>query len=75
MIDENKESNKKNNNSNNSPEMNYSIAYGITFGLMGGSFIAIMINIFFDFPLIWAFSPGIGMLIGIVIGAFWSSSS
>lgn len=45
------------------------VAYGISFGLLGGAAFSTFIGLFFDFPLIWAFGPGFGMMMGIVIGA------
>ena len=48
--------------------MNSSVGFGVGFGLLGGAAFSTIIGMFFDFPLIWAFGPGFGMLIGLVIG-------
>lgn len=53
----------------NNNEKNSYIGYGVGFGLLGGAIFSSIIGIFFEFPLIWAFGPGLGMMIGIVIGA------
>lgn len=45
------------------------IGFGISFGLIGGALTAVIINLFIETPLVWAFTPGFGMLIGIIIGA------
>ena len=45
------------------------LSFGISFGLLGGALSAIIINLFFKTPLVWAYAPGFGMLIGIIIGA------
>ena len=53
---------------------NYYLSYGIGFGLLGGSFIAILLGLFLDTPLVWAFAPGFGMLAGIMIGIIMDSN-
>lgn len=50
-------------------DRNSYVGFGIAFGLLGGAVFAIIVGMFFKFPLIWAFGPGFGMMIGIVIGA------
>jgi len=57
--------NKKQDNNDRNPHVDF----GITFGLLGGAAFSTIVGMFFEFPLIWAFGPGFGMLIGIVIGA------
>ncbi len=52
----------------NNNEKNSYIGYGVGFGLLGGAIFSSLIGMFFDSTLIWAFGPGIGMMIGIVIG-------
>lgn len=52
----------------NNNERNSYIGYGVGFGLLGGAILSSLIGMFFDSTLIWAFGPGIGMMIGIVIG-------
>lgn len=49
--------------------MNSHIGYGVAFGLIGGSLFSTIVGMAFKFPLIWAFGPGFGMLIGIIIGS------
>ena len=44
------------------------IAYGVAFGLLGGSILSSLAGLLFDTPLVWAFCPGIGLMIGIIIG-------
>jgi len=50
------------------------VGYGVAFGLIGGALFSSIIGMFFRFPLIWAFGPGFGMLIGIVVGAVMDSN-
>lgn len=57
-------SNKEDKNDKNSY-----VGYGVAFGLIGGAAFSSIVGLLFEFPLIWAFGPGFGMLIGIVIGA------
>jgi len=45
------------------------IGYGVAFGLIAGTLFSIVFGMFLSTPLIWAFGPGIGMMIGIVIGS------
>ena len=52
----------------NNNERNSYIGYGVGFGLLGGAILSSLFGMFFDSTLIWAFGPGIGMMIGIVIG-------
>lgn len=47
---------------------NYYLSYGIGFGLLGGALLAVVLRLFIESLLVWAFAPGIGMLIGIIIG-------
>jgi uncharacterized membrane protein len=55
-------------------ERNSHVGYGISFGLIGGAAFSTIIGFLFEFPLIWAFGPGFGMLIGIIIGAIMDSN-
>ncbi|NLK10781.1 MAG: hypothetical protein GX317_07500 [Staphylococcus equorum] len=50
------------NNNQNHDNKNYYLSFGIAFGLLGGALFAIFIGMFIDSPLIWAFAPGLGML-------------
>ncbi len=50
-------------------DRNSHVGYGVAFGLLGGAAFSTIVGMFFEFPLIWAFGPGFGMLIGIVIGS------
>lgn len=50
------------------------VGLGISFGLLGGAAFSTIIGLLFEFPLIWAFGPGFGMLMGIVIGAVMDSN-
>lgn len=47
---------------------NYYLGYGISFGLLGGSLLGVILNIIFETPLVWAFTPGIGLIIGMTAG-------
>ncbi|MDV4150724.1 hypothetical protein R0131_07725 [Clostridium sp. AL.422] len=58
--------NEKNNHNRN--EHSY-VGYGIAFGLLGGTLFSIIINLFFKSQIDWTFEPGLGMLIGIIIGS------
>ena len=49
-------------------ENHHYLEYGIGFGLLGGALFAVFVGMFFDFPFIWALGPGLGTLIGIVVG-------
>ncbi|WP_226036758.1 hypothetical protein [Aquibacillus saliphilus] len=64
MTDKNNSNKKQDNNDRNSY-----VGFGVAFGLLGGAVFSSIVGIFFEFPLIWAFGPGLGMLIGIVIGS------
>lgn len=64
MNDKNNINKKQDDNDRNS-----CIGYGVAFGLIGGSAFSTIVGMNFGFPLIWAFGPGFGMLIGIVIGS------
>lgn len=59
---------------NNRDNKYYHLSLGIVFGLLGGALSAIIIGIFLKTPLIWAFAPGIGMLIGIITGAIMDAN-
>lgn len=63
MADNNKIHKKQDNNRNSY------VGFGVAFGLLGGAILSIIVGLFFEFPLIWTFAPGFGMLIGIVIGS------
>lgn len=69
MTDKNNFNKKQDNNKKNSY-----VGFGIVFGLLGGAVFSSIVGIFFEFPLIWAFGPGSGMLIGIVIGSIMDSN-
>lgn len=69
MTDKNKTNKEQDSNNSNS-----FVGYGVAFGLIGGALISSIVGIFFSFPLIWAFGPGFGMLIGIVIGSMMESN-
>lgn len=53
---------------------NHYLSYGIGFGLLGGAFLAVLLGLFLDTPLVWAFAPGFGMLAGIIIGIIMDSN-
>jgi len=57
------------NNKEDKNDKNSYVGYGVAFGLIGGAAFSSIVGLLFEFPLIWAFGPGFGMLIGIVIGA------
>jgi len=63
-IDTNDIKNKEEKNDENSY-----VGYGVAFGLIGGAAFSSIAGLLFEFPLIWAYGPGFGMMIGIVIGA------
>lgn len=46
-----------------------SIGFGVAFGLIGGAVLSTVVGLFFKFPLIWAFGPGFGLMVGIVIAS------
>lgn len=69
MTDKNNINKKQNNNDRNSY-----VGYGVAFGLLGGAVFSTIVGMFFEFPLIWAFGPGVGMLIGIVIGSIMDTN-
>lgn len=50
------------------------IGFGIAFGLLGGAVFSSIIGMLFKFPLIWAFGPGFGFMIGIVIGSIMDAN-
>jgi len=58
----------KNNNKNSY------VGYGVAFGLLGGALFSTIVGMLIQSPLIWAFGPGLGMLIGIVIGTIMDST-
>ena len=64
MNDKNNINKKQDNNDRNSH-----VGLGVAFGLLGGTAFSTIGGMFFEFPLIWAFGPGFGMLTGIVIGS------
>jgi len=69
MTDKNNINKKQNNNDRNSY-----VGYGVAFGLLGGAVFSTIVGMFFEIPLIWAFGPGVGMLIGIVIGSIMDTN-
>lgn len=56
---------KNNDNENNK---NQYLSYGVIFGLLTGALATVIIGMFVKTPLIWTITPGIGLLIGIIIG-------
>lgn len=69
MSDKNNNNGKQDNNDRNSH-----VGFGVGFGLLGGAAFSTIVGMSFKFPLIWAFGPGFGMLIGIVIGSIMDSN-
>lgn len=69
MTDKNNINKKQDNKDRNSY-----VGFGVVFGLLGGSMFSSIVRMYFEFPLIWAFGPGLGMLIGIVIGSIMDSN-
>lgn len=64
-------------NKNKKPDSsskNSYVGYGVSFGLLGGAAFSTIFGMLYDFPLIWAFGPGFGLLIGIIIGAVMDSN-
>ena len=57
------------NNKEEKNDENSYVGYGVAFGLIGGAAFSSIAGLLFEFPLIWAYGPGFGMMIGIVIGA------
>ncbi|HLR71453.1 MAG TPA: hypothetical protein VK085_08480 [Pseudogracilibacillus sp.] len=47
---------------------NKHLGYGISFGLIGGALLAVLLGSFFNTMLVWAFAPGFGMLLGMMVG-------
>lgn len=64
---------KNNNKKQDNNDRNSYLGFGVAFGLLGGAALSSIVGIFFEFPLIWAFGPGLGMLIGIAIGSIMDS--
>ncbi len=75
MNDKNNIIKKQDNNDRNS-----CVGFGVGFGLIGGSIFStivlitgsnfpIIAEMIYEFPLIWALGPSMGMLVGIVIGS------
>ena len=58
---------------NKKQDKNSYVGFGVAFGLLGGAVFSSIVGMLFEFPLIWAFGPGLGMLIGIVIGSIMDS--
>jgi hypothetical protein len=52
----------------NKNDKNHCLGFGIGFGLLGGALSATIIGIFLEAPLVWTFVPGLGMLVGMIIG-------
>jgi F0F1-type ATP synthase assembly protein I len=76
-----KDNKKKDNQTDNKKrDNNYYLSFGIGFGLIGGSLFATIIGSVFgligdsSFPMVMAFSPAIGMIVGIVVGAIMDSN-
>lgn len=53
---------------------NTCLGYGVAFGLLAGAIFSSIVGVIFEFPLIWAFGPGFGVLIGIVVGSVMDSN-
>lgn len=47
---------------------NYYLSYGIGFGLLGGALLGVILNTIFETPLVWVFTPGLGLVIGMTAG-------
>ncbi len=64
-------------NDNNKSQINknYYLSFGIGFGLLGGALFALIIGAFIESPLIWAFGPGLGLLLGILIGVLMDKNT
>lgn len=69
MADKNNINKKQDNNDRNSY-----LGFGVAFGLLGGAVFSSLVGMSFEFPMIWAFGPGLGMIIGIVIGLIMDSN-
>jgi len=65
--------NKNNFNKKQDIHRNSYVGLGVGFGLLGGAVCSSIVGMFLNDPLIWAFGPGLGMLIGIVIGSIMDS--
>ena len=50
------------------------VGFGVAFGLLGGAVFSSIVGMLFKFPLIWAFGPGFGLMIGIVIGSIMDAN-
>lgn len=48
-------------------EKNADLSYGISFELLGGVILGSILSLLFESPLDFAFGPGIGLLIGIIV--------
>ncbi|UOQ85759.1 hypothetical protein [Gracilibacillus salinarum] len=59
---------------NKNNNKNLYVGYGVAFGLLGGAVFSTVVEMFIKTPIIWAFGPGLGMLIGIVIGTIMDST-
>lgn len=69
MTDKNNTNKEQDNNDRNS-----FVGFGVAFGLLGGALFSSVVGMFFKYPLVWAFGPGLGMLFGIVIGSIMDSN-
>ena len=56
---------KNNDNENNK---NLYLSYGTSFGLLAGTITASILGMLFETILVWAITPGFGLLAGIIIG-------
>lgn len=65
---------KNNNKKEDNKYKNSYVGYGVAFGLLGGAALSTIIGIFLETSLIWAFGPGLGMLVGIVIAVIMDSN-
>lgn len=57
-------------NNKKNDEENETLAYGLSFGLLGGTVLASLLFAITNSPLVWAFGPGFGLLIGLIISTF-----
>ncbi|MBC8590049.1 hypothetical protein [Wansuia hejianensis] len=55
-------------NNNNKNNKDYYLGLGIGFGLIGGTLFATILKMFIKSSLVWFFAPGLGMLVGMIIG-------
>ena len=54
---------------------NHYLSFGIGLVLLGGVLFASIIGAFIESPMIWAFGPGLGLLLGILIGVLMDKNT